>query len=893
MIHKFFSSLIFLFLITFSVAQISHAMEKSLNNVDKLVQLITTKNISNNYEYNHSCYKSISSLSSDEINTKINNQYSLLEMAIVFNRTEIATLLSKNGADSSFINTKYRQLLRLVIQKNNVSLLSLILIQIFNSQTFEFLDNYRDFLKLAIDANDQPSFEVIWDFSYRLMYKKINHESKIPQELGSFIKNDFVEYVNTKYPNDTHRQGWVNSSCNKLDLEKAPDKNNKNLNKLLDEYQKRITNKKDYQRHTPLEAAIIEDNIDIAEVLLNAGAKITYADIETACKLNHDNMAKILVEDAFKKNYFNEIINISQEDKLITLSVNKNNMELLGLIIDNCNEFNNIRDANWDFCLVTAIDLNNRDAYKFIYAKFIEREWPTKRKRRNLKRLIINSLRLIIDKSDEDILLWLEIFENIMGCEFTQDEQQKIALQIKEIKYRKIEPVFTGKYCPPENNNTINDDEKLLEVDKVKDKLIEIFKRINDVNIREHEKDIILSFKKDDIANIVFSAIQSSKFSATKNGNKISVTITYKNVTEIASLKDAISQSIKVYLKKQNKEELVNNNSNASTEGFPSYDNRPKEPRIINIKPPKNKPKKDVTQKKILNPQDPPKDKSKKPKGNKPSRTIKVKTKVNTIKPTIDIHKQKNKKRDDILFFSSYHLSDTHKYINPTLYPSAFIEEEKDMDSIIVSPNKKVDYEPIALFELYSSILLDTLNKDERLGNIWAHGILAIDFTRVENDNYLKFVIDSLLKINEDIIILDGNKLYRDFSYNYSNYLYSTYLANSSDQRLAQIKALVSYVKSHGQEMFHNQAAIDGILFILGEHFARLFYAQESDLIKDVIDIKLANKIKAFRNAVKHEDEDHIIINGNASFVIEKENIADKGPKLLQRLIKHLQKPAK
>jgi hypothetical protein len=262
-----------------------------------------------------------------------------------------------------------------------------------------------------------------------------------------------------------------------------------------------------------------------------------------------------------------------------------------------------------------------------------------------------------------------------------------------------------------------------------------------------------------------------------------------------------------------------------------------------------------------------------------------------------DDHRTEMKRRSNN-YENPYTLS-THTVLQvPTGYPlpPANGVQRTKTDHIDVS-FLKTDDAVASLFATYHQILTtlenDLAKSDKTLLEIFSHGIMALDFTSIMEHPEINTAITTNNLVNlsgslpKSSSNCDQDKFFHRFKFAYENLENDPFVG----KRLNELISLLSFVELHSATLLQetNHQVIDGILFLLGEHFARLLErndinpAMDQDHI-DLIDlIDLIYKIRDFRNGIKHGDT-NVRFDGKHIFVIGK-NDPDIRDKLFSKIL--------
>jgi hypothetical protein len=604
-------------------------------------------------------------------------------------------------------------------------------------------------------------------------------------------------------------------------------------------------------------------------------------------------------------------------DEFIRPIIKKNNFELLEVILNRLGAESTIFEMLLK-CLQIAIDICDSEAFESIYNTYKEelREEQRLLLAANLTKYASDTLwvetacnRLFGNKQNPNHKIsFNEYLDNITDLVNKRrkslkntgdiiDILQQIAGKNDMVNSHLLEESKTDIINDADNSDNNGGLEKKLQdiLGALLAKGITVTDVVND--------NFVLSFLKNehgDLVNSILTSLKKDKILVSKQGDlgkellvDIPLGIKEKKKEKITILTKTI-EYIKTYLdRKDKKPKPAVSSSDNNEESLPvNHTHYKPNPRKKGPKVPpsaisgfeNNNNKKNLAN----NSDNHPKQAGKNKKNNnnpKSSRNNNNKN-TNTVNSTSINQKNVEEKNNKDNKFYPYYLSNDK--INPTNYPSQFIVNDYNDENItiknVATTKTKLDYSLSNLLGTYMSALLNSNNNI----NILSHGILAIDFYKIlneENSEHLFFILNDLININNRTIIRN-NKPNESFQIKYDNYPYS-----SSEERLEQIKALLALIKKNKEEILTNQNAISGVLFILGEHFARIFDNGNMALINTVInDMELVIDIKCLRNAIKHP-EDKEILTEHATFIIPNElandpvKLAEKANDLFNRLL--------
>ena len=411
---------------------------------------------------------------------------------------------------------------------------------------------------------------------------------------------------------------------------------------------------------------------------------------------------------------------------------------------------------------------------------------------------------------------------------------------------------------------------------------------------KENKVTIAINPMNDKILNIIYNIITKHRFSSIKDGHKIIINISSKDISDdmLKTLNHDLSDSVTKYIKKQkiiiSRDDSISKGDNYSEEYHGSEiipsNTTPKNPykKLYN--------KKNITTswddftkeaKGAKNTKEDHQQKNNKSKQNNnkscpektPNKSIKhdnknPKNSKKTVLPQqlSPLTDRNNTKKPYNKFNNDYHLTN-NKEINPLSYKSPFLSDDNDNDIII--PNKDIKNSPnnlsITLLSNYYNFFKRI--SDDNIKEIFNHGIMAIDFSKMKHKTYINNINDGLKNFNNDIIP-ELNNIYNKFKEKYD-----IYLTENNDARIVEINHLLVWLQEEYQDLIANEDAAKGYLFILGEHLSRLFNNNQEEAINIIGDYYLLMRMKDFRNATKHSG-DNKITTKEATYVIGEEPIA-------------------
>ena len=546
---------------------------------------------------------------------------------------------------------------------------------------------------------------------------------------------------------------------------------------------------------------------------------------------------------------------------------------------DILNKFNKAIIAS----LSQLIENNNIDDFKYIYS-FL--------KSKNLQNLIeFNDLiEKAYESSDKVFIKFFLIYEKNINI-----ENYINILNHKKLKNKDKDPFAEEKVTASKFIDNIDPIQAPAIIPQNLEKnLCAIFYNLNEplaeylhgyrikCQYKENKVTIALNLAHDKILNIIYNIITKYRFSAIKDGLKITINISSKDIDEgmLKTLNHDLSDSVTKYIKKQ--KIIIHNNdedhhneiitANQKQENpYKKFHNKNNAPTswdsfIIKHKSqpqqPKNKTRHAPTNNKQINNKNPKNSKNSK-KTVLPQQLSPLTDRNNTKKPynKFDNNYHHNK------FNNNYHLTNDEK-INTLSYKSPFLSDDNDNDIII--PNKDIKNSPnnlsITLLSNYYNFFKRI--SDDNIKEIFNHGIMAIDFSKMKHKTYINNINDGLKNFNNDIIP-ELNNIYNKFKEKYD-----TYLTENHNDRIAQIKHLLVWLKEEYEYLIINEDAAKGYLFILGEHLSRLLDHDKEAAIALINNHDLLINLKDFRNAIKH-GEDNKIITDEATFVIGEKPAAN------------------
>lgn len=639
---------------------------------------------------------------------------------------------------------------------------------------------------------------------------------------------------------------------------------------------------------TLLEMAVVCDRVSIAELLKRYGANT---------KIINENPGKFL-----------------------EIAAKKKDVELLDFILKNLTTETIV--TNGAACIKTAITVDDIPSVEFLINLLLENGV-------DINQLRINGLKIVsysglYASPDMGVMLMLKLHDQLMriNASAMQTDAGKNARSLqkkiehkRDMRTKKIVP-FTGTSTSTTNSIP---NERDLDPSQVTDKFNEIITETNkliknfttnktklgEITFSTSEGDVTLSFSADDrgkdIALKFFNILTSDayKFAITKKDHvTLIVTITAKNASAMATLKDTIIGGVGTYLDKQKQKILAENNTNIpDPAAFPHYDdqpNQPTSPRSRTKPAAKNQPASwNDSSGKLKDKNQPTNDKrnngSGKNKGknqpNKPSivTTTAKKSPLTTIAKNTKVSPE-NK------LPSPYSLTDHHKYIDLKNIPLVFgaLEPNSPIKNLKIADEKiRTTHDFTDLLEAYWLVMCSSETMGVKTREIISHGILALDFMNINSGHiYITTIIDDLELIEISLrkkIIPEENHLYRILADNFDHYKDS-----SPERRIEELNALLYLIKSHEQEISQNQNAMVAVLYLLGEHYERLLECSDFDIASiDGETQTLFYEIKEFRNSFKH-DLDNKRIKGQLTFMLPRKS-PEEVRELFSQLMDYLQ----
>lgn len=621
-----------------------------------------------------------------------------------------------------------------------------------------------------------------------------------------------------------------------------------------------------------LEMAIVFNRLPIAQELVYQGADTNILDKKLPSFINIINNKKDFALFNFILDYIKNSSIIKYESDFVKMAIDFNSKPLFGYLID--------RGVNKDMRIVYPDCMPKKGLTILQYVMFKQPGM-------------------------------LEDVTKIMSKQINEIREQTAAMNHRRIEYninKKIAKLQEERkplsFAKSQNNNIIPE-VNILSVIEVKHKFMTIVTEINnhlnyfsknapisinEITIKDVDDDnIIIYFDKDiyskKIANNIYDKLRSDpyKFSVVYEDNYLDIVIIAKKAIDMTRCRDEIVGYTKLYLDKKLKNIKDSLKPNVVPE-FPSYDDHKPEIRphskvlksnnnypnhiknkrkdIINNnnnnknKAKVNKPKPPIVNKRVID----------KPLAVKPNNKLPNNKLPNNTLPEEDSVKPNNK-------LSTYKLSNDAYAINTLDYPSPFLEQntkKKDKNIIIADDNNIVDIEDKRLAILINYI--NALNKlsQKPMNNmieILTHGVIAIDWLNGK-EHLLDMINDGLALVNKCILKDDIISLEQTWLFNKLKNSYKNYQEISLDNRINHINNLLDLVKIYDIDYWHTQAnAMEAILFILGEHYARLIEAHVNMMDVRPYNNPLIWEIKGIRNAFKHGD-DNIISQGEGDDTI-------------------------